>query len=294
MKAATSALIALLQTRQFYIADLYTFTFVDGSVLRYCSGDADLTVSGHVFKCGGQTGPYIERSGDHGKVSWKTGLEVDTLQFSVIPGAATVFGLPLLQAARLGKFDGAELQLDRAYMPTYGDVSVAGGTLILFIGRVAEIDMGRTNAVFNVNSHLELLDIQMPRNLYQAGCVNTLYDTSCTLLKSAFTATSSANSGSTQSVINTTMGQASGYFDLGGITFTSGQNAGFSRSVKAYVHGGTSTISVITPFPFLPAPGDTFTIYPGCDKTQNTCGAKFSNIVNFRGMPYVPEPETAI
>jgi hypothetical protein len=44
---------------------------------------------------------------------------------------------------------------------------------------------------------------------------------------------------------------------------------------------------------FVPAPGDTFIAYPGCDKTQSTCSGKFSNLVNFGGSPYIPVPETS-
>jgi len=49
-----------------------------------------------------------------------------------------------------------------------------------------------------------------------------------------------------------------------------------------------------SPLPFAPNAGDAFTAYPGCDKTQNTCTAKFNNLANFEGFPYVPAPETAI
>jgi uncharacterized phage protein (TIGR02218 family) len=36
------------------------------------------------------------------------------------------------------------------------------------------------------------------------------------------------------------------------------------------------------------APGDTFLIAAGCDKQFSTCKAKFDNLANFRGFPYVP------
>jgi uncharacterized phage protein (TIGR02218 family) len=35
-------------------------------------------------------------------------------------------------------------------------------------------------------------------------------------------------------------------------------------------------------------PGDTFTITAGCDKTFDTCKAKFANGINFRGFPHIP------
>src|SRR4051794_31595735 len=123
MKPASPALIALLATRQFFVADLYTFSLVGGGVLRYGAGDADLTANGYSYPAGGQAGPYFARKGGGSKCRWKVGVEVDTLSFDVLPGSATVQGLPLLEAARRGVFDGADLQLERAFMPTYGDTA---------------------------------------------------------------------------------------------------------------------------------------------------------------------------
>ncbi len=42
------------------------------------------------------------------------------------------------------------------------------------------------------------------------------------------------------------------------------------------------------PMPFTIQRGDTFEVYPGCDKKLATCKAKFDNVVNFQGFPHVP------
>ena len=76
----------------------------------------------------------------------------------------------------------------------------------------------------------------------------------------------------------------------------SGKNAGFARSVRAWTApsgGGAGAFTLLSPFPFAPAPGDTFTAYPGCDKQLATC-ALFSNSANFGGMPFIPAPETSV
>lgn len=36
------------------------------------------------------------------------------------------------------------------------------------------------------------------------------------------------------------------------------------------------------------ASGDVFDVVAGCDKRKETCAAKFSNLVNFRGFPFMP------
>jgi hypothetical protein len=51
----------------------------------------------------------------------------------------------------------------------------------------------------------------------------------------------------------------------------------------------TSTIAV-RPI----AIGDTFVIRAGCDKRLETCRAKFTNVVNFRGFPHIPGQDAVI
>lgn len=292
MKAASSALLSLLASRQFFTADLYLFSLIGGGQLRYCSGDADIVWNGYDWTAGGMTGPYFDRSGNKAQCHWKVGLEVDTLTVDVLPGSASVLGTPFLSAVRQGMFDGAEVTMYRAFMPTYGNV--AAGTVIMFAGRVAEIDATRSVATFNISSHLELLNQNMPRNLYQAGCLNSLFDSACGLNRAAYAVSGTAASGSTSVLVNATLGQATGYFDMGVLAFAGGANSGISRTVKTYIHGSPGTISLIAPFPGAIAAGDSFTVYPGCDKQQGTCQNKFGNLARFRGFPYIPDISTAV
>src|SRR5579863_246653 len=129
MKPASTALINLLATRQFFTADLYQFALAGGGELNYCGGDKDIIWNGITYSAGGVVGPYFDRKDNKAKCHWKIGVEVDTLVFDVLPGAATVLGEPFLQAVHAGQFDGAELMLERAYMPVYGDAS--RGTVIM-------------------------------------------------------------------------------------------------------------------------------------------------------------------
>ena len=296
MKPASPALIALLASRLFNYAGLYAFSLIGGGTLYYTSGDTDILFGGHLYSAGGTTGPYFDTTGNAAKAHWKTGVEVDTLTFDLLPAAAAVNGQPLLTAIRQGVFDGAELTFSHAYWPkqAYATPVVPTGAVVMFAGRVAEVDWGRSIATFTVNSHLELLNQNMPRNLYQSGCVNTLFDPSCALIKASFGVGGTALGGSMASQVSATVANATGYFDLGSITFTSGANSGLSRSVKSYVQGSPGTISLISPFPNAPVNGDTFTIYPGCNKSQPTCAAKFSNLANFRGVPFIPSNETSV
>jgi uncharacterized phage protein (TIGR02218 family) len=62
-------------------------------------------------------------------------------------------------------------------------------------------------------------------------------------------------------------------------------------TVKSWTGG------IVTPFlplPSPPAPGDTVTLYAGCDRTMATCNSKFNNLANFGGQPFIPIPDTML
>ena len=117
MKAASPALIALLSSaNQFIMADLYTITLVGGSILRYSATSTTILANGYTFVLG----PKFERS----KTKVVIGTQVDELEVRIYADPTDLIGgVPFLQAAWQGQLDGALLQLERAFMPTYGDTS---------------------------------------------------------------------------------------------------------------------------------------------------------------------------
>lgn len=285
MKTASAELITLLTTsRQFVLADLYAFTLLSGTILRYAAADVDIIFGGYTYS---GRGPLFTR----GRTRVVIGVEVDTLDLTVAADDTHLVGsVPFLQAVLAGALDGAQVTLSRVFAGDWG--VTPAGAVVLFSGRVAESTVSRTEARLTVRSDLEILNTQMPRNLYQPGCGNTLFDAGCGLVKSAFAVNSAVAAGSTLVLINCALAEASGWYDLGTVTFTGGPNAGVSRSVKKYLPGA---LTLSYPLPKQPTVGDTFTAYPGCDKQQATCAsAKFNNLTRFRGFPYIPEPEAAL
>lgn len=283
MKTASGALIALLNSTgaAFLMADLYTFTLIDGTLLRYTSYDKNLVVGGNTF-----TSTTIKR----GTTSVKRGVEVDTLDVSIFPSTVIAVGaVPILQAINLGYLDGATLLLERVFMATPGDTSA--GTVKLFLGRVADTELNRLEAKLTLKSHLELLNVKMPRNVYQKQCIHTQYDAACGLNKSSFGVTGNLTSGSTKTALKNAVTQAVGYFDLGTILFTAGVNINVTRTIKSHTAG---IFSLMSPLPFTPGATDAFTATPNCGRLQAACGGSvFNNLVHFRGYPYIPAPETA-
>lgn len=287
-ESSTGALAALLNgssNTQLAMVDLYTFSAPGGLTLRYVGGDQEVTVGGNTWS----VGPLLRRS----RTRLTVGIEVDTLDVSIAADTGvTVSGIPLVQFIAKGGLDGARLLVERAFSP--GPGQAISGVLPLFAGRVSAIaGLTRIEARISVVSDAELLDVKLPRNVYQAACLNTLYDAACGLSRAGFTSSGTCNdSAATRSQFTVTgLAQAAGYFDLGVVTFTSGVNNGLARTVRAYT---TGLVTTIAPFPLPPGNGDAFTITAGCDKRQSTCSGKFSNLTRFRGTPYIPTPESLL
>lgn len=281
MKSAPPELIALLNGgRQFAVADLFTFTLLFGTVLRYTSWDVGQTYGGNSFSA---AGPLIER----GRTRSTIGVEVGTMELTIHPRPSDLAGAQTwLAAAASGALDGATVQLDRVFMES---PPVIVGGYLNFAGRWADFTMSRSEIRAMANSDTELLNVQIPRNLYQPGCLHTLYDADCGVSRAAVGVASTVAS-ATRTSIACGLAQADGWFDLGYIQFTSGALAGTKRSIKSYTPGA---LGLLNPLPLVPAAGAAFTAYPGCDKAQATCSAKFANLPRFRGFPYIPQPETA-
>ena len=110
MKSANPELEALLNsTRQFCMADLYTIATVGGDMLRYASGDFDVTLDGNRFT---SRGPLVSR----GPIRTMVGLEVDTLTITIATAnpADQLNGQPFITAALDGALDGATVLLAAA------------------------------------------------------------------------------------------------------------------------------------------------------------------------------------
>ncbi len=303
MKAASSTLIALLATGEFVTADLYTITLVGGGLVRLTTADTDVLWDGQTYAA---QAPTIDTSDTQALAHLKVGLDVDSWTFAVQPRAIDAItgatwpdllgGKPWAAAVRNGALDGATVQIDRAYWAAWPD---PWGTPLVpvavlsaeFMGRVADIDIDGPRILVTLNSSLELLTQPVPREVYQAGCRHTLFNAGCTLSAATFACTGAALAGSTAGTMLASVAApaGSGSFAMGSVVFTSGANAGFSRSVRSWVFG---TFRLMSPFPFAIAAGDTFTAYPGCDRTRATC-ALFGNSINFGGQPLIPVPETA-
>lgn len=175
-------------------------------------------------------------------------------------------------------------------MPTYGDTGP--GTVVLFAGRVSDIDCSRTGIDLKCRSHLELLNIQMPRRLWQSSCTHVFGDAMCQFDRASLQVNFACLPGSTETQVLSTITPApAGLFVQGTIIGLTGVNAGYSRTVAGMTNG---TVIIKLAFLLPPAAGDQFQLLPGCDRSIATCTNVFNNAVHFGGTPYIPTPETAV
>lgn len=308
MKTFPAGLDVLLRTGNYASVDLYDFTLKwDSSHLYYTTADRDVVYAGHTYT---SKGPYFDLVGSAARWHAKAGLDLDTWSIQISPtqldpitGAAfpaKIYSQPWLTAVRVGALDGAQVNIHRLYvatpLPTFAaPLQATSGFVLqnLFVGRVGQIEIGRTSAMISINSWVEVLQRAMPRNVFGAVCRHTLFDVGCTLVRANFAVSGAVTAVTDDGNFATNLSNVNDYFSLGVLQWVTGSNAPMSFAVRKHTMPGAA-ITLIQPAPYAVQVGDTFTAYPGCDKTTATCQNKFNNLVNHGGQIGIPAPEMAI
>lgn len=310
MKASTTTINNILSSGLYQVAEVYDLTLATGQTSHFTSWDVPLPGISVITKSG-TTGPFSYLTGFtivRDKITQKAGTEAGSMEVIIGPqsdnpgGAPTVAGYPIQQAARYGFLRGASLQLNKLFMnPAIGANATAVGW---FRGTIQDIEVDRFLVHITADDFLAYLgNQQMPRLLWSTGCFHEVYDSGCGLLKATFTVSGTITSvGDAAHFVASAMSQPTGYFKLGVLTFDGNVTpalAGVSGPVNSFTNPGAFAMRF--PFPALPAVGDTFKVYPGCDKQQATCsntnaatGPAFNNLPHFAGTPYIPVPETTL
>jgi uncharacterized phage protein (TIGR02218 family) len=285
---------ALLARTPLFSADLYTLIPLDGSQFRWTTFDQDISVSaatedGIETQTWSAVGPAIERS------AWSAKNTTEVTQLDVRLHVNPSAGVNFKTLIHNGLLDGAFLQLDRAFMPAPGDVSL--GLITLFGGRVGKIEIDSLGASITVQSSSVVLTQNLPRNTYQLGCIHTLYDAGCTLSRDDHTSEHTVTDADVNLLIYDDPPDDPSIYQLGVATITSGAGAGQSRTIDlsqgAIEDVQDPFVRLAYPLYIVPAPGDTFTLTEGCNKTLARC-AQFANSANFRGFPAIPAAELGL
>lgn len=282
MRAANDALRALLESQQLLRANLFTFTLSGGVAYFWTDAEIDVVAAGITYL---SSGPSISGA----KYKLVRGLQVDTLDLQVLSQPdELIAGVPWGMAARSGALDGATVKIDKAFFAEWGS---AAESINIFTGSISECSVAEMGVTIKVVSDAERLNTKVPRLQFQAGCMHTLYDVGCSVTKPSYTGQGIVVGGITRTAFDSTLTLPDGYFSLGYLVFLGGNNSGVKRSIKGYSRAG-GHIELSYPLSFDLSLNDSFQIYAGCDKSRGANGcAKFNNLANFKGTPFIPVPE---
>lgn len=246
----------------------------DEEVQGFTEHDRDLTFLGTTFEAAsGFTATQMEQS---------LGLSVDNLD---VDGALSSDTLNEDDLAA-GLYDNAKVEL---FWVNFEDLTKY---VLVSEGTLGEVQRMETAFKAELRSKADKMGQRTGRT-YQRYCDADLGDSRCTvdIEDSDF-----KGSGTVVALVDTrafTVSGITGYdtdwFTLGKVTFTSGANDGLTYEVRAHdKYGSTVTLETWFRASYPVAPGDTFEVRAGCKKDSETCKAKFNNIVNFQGFPFIP------
>ena len=270
MKTLAAAMTTHIGQEVSTLAVCWKMTASGGTVLGFTSHVADLTVSSQLYKSATGFTPSA--------VSGTASFSVDNMNVEGLLGAD--FSVADLLA---GKWDFATVEI---FLVNY--LNLTGGTIKVRKGTLGAVTLGRQQFSAEIRGMLQAYSRSIVE-LYSPSCRADLGDTRCNIALGPYTFTGMVTSFTNARVFfDSARAQANGYFDGGLLTWTSGLNNGRTMEVKSYLLTG-GAFQLVQPMASLIALSDAYSVYAGCDKQVATCKTKFSNLVNFRGEPFVPQ-----
>lgn len=161
-----------------------------------------------------------------------------------------------------------------------------GEAITLWIGRILNVTWNSAAAEIHCESVYTSLKRTGLRRMYQKPCPHVVYGVGCNIDRASFDAAATVSTVTGTTLALSGIGAfADGYFSGGYLEWESSSGVFERRAIRSQI-GGTVVISF--PIPGLSASASVV-IYPGCDHTLATCTGKFSNSLNYGGMPYFPQ-----
>lgn len=257
-------------------ADCWKITRADGVKLCFTSHDRDMTFKGDVYHtCGSLTASALQISAGMG--------DTDNVDLTGLVTSNYISATDLWA----GVYADAEVEIWRVAWDG------SGFARQVTAGRVGDLEMGDTTFKFEIVTASERLSQQAVLDIVTPACRYKLGDGRCGVNLTGFTSTGSVTDESLPNL--RTMAQhrifrdafkvqAAEYWQLGKLTWTSGDNAGKTYDVRNF-GSGQFVLEYPTQFPIKT--GDAYTVVRGCAKDLTTCDTVFSNAINFGGFPFV-------
>jgi uncharacterized phage protein (TIGR02218 family) len=237
-----------------------------------------------------------------GNVTFKasTGAVVSNLQTSAGRGIDNVTAYGIINSVDISEADLLKGLYDDAKMTIYMvNYENTAENFVVVTGFMGEVKVGRSAFETEVRSLLVRASQQIGINCSPICRVKVLGDTDCGVNLASFTfAAQTVASVVSRSQFRTAsagvVGKPAFYFAYGKLTWTTGANAGKSVEVRSHDTGSPCLLALTEIMPFDIQIGDQFTIIAGCDRLPATCKTKFSNMLNFRGEPFVPGTDAVL
>ena len=245
----------------------------DGVEFRYTSLDRDVRYGGQVYKSCGSLNPSA--SEDASTLGTVSNIELEGIISDEGITEADLYG---------GLFDDAYVTVD---LVAWGAVPESPRRLAS--GWTGELSQGDTGFKMEVLGAGSRLDQQALVQMVTPGCRWVFGDARCGIdlegLKVSGTVTGSVS----RSVFGADLdGDGAGrQWENGSVRFTSGPNEGQRLEVRS-VDFGDGVINLWPSAAFRADPGDTFDLYPGCDKARDGGCSLYANVINHGGFPDVP------
>jgi uncharacterized phage protein (TIGR02218 family) len=267
MKPASAEFAAHIAGEVTTLATCWRLERLDGWVRGFTDHDRDLLIDGLTYVAATGFLPSAVKTGSD--------LSVDNLDVEGFLDDAALSPEDLAA----GLFDGAKIEV---FLVNWADFSQ--GRLLLrkgFLGEVKRADQRFSAEIRGLSNRLQ----QTAGKLYSRLCRVDLGSSECGVNLAPLTDTYAITQVIAADTVRITTGRATGFFTFGKATFVTGANAGAVNEVLLH---DLETIRLFVPMPRPVVVGDQITLVAGCDKTPETCHAKFGNILNFRGEPHIP------
>lgn len=272
MRNVSTELLARLERSVTNLALCCKITYQNGKILALTTNSDDLVIDGITYKANSGFSTESLRSTSKTNPS--------NMELSLFANFIPVSDLVSRQIV------GAKVEI---FLVDYKDPGV--GKILLLKGFIGNLTLERGVFRGHVHSLADMLKNYSPV-IISHECTASLGDSRCKVNVADY-----SSSGTITEVLNNftikddNQTANDGWFDYGYITFTSGANAGLTFEVRRFE---AKKFILLERLPYLPAVGDEYTAYAGCDKTAETCKSKFNNFINFRGFPFVPLPDEVL
>lgn len=248
----------------------------DGTIFGMTDLDVDITYAGDLYKAyAGYKRSAVESTDSY---------QIDNMTVEGILNSDHINAGDV----RKGLFDYAEVSV---FLLNYKDLTM--GAIMLRTGWMGEVTVNQKGTFTTEVRGLTQALHTVFGDVYESSCDADLGDSRCKVNLAAITGPATVTHVTNSRIFRAVgIDAADGIFNYGGLKFTSGGNNGLLMEVKNYTQSNAQ-FEMFLSFPFPVQIGDTFTVYPGCNKTVEQCYLKFNNVVNFRGEPFIPGADKA-